>query len=174
MKLKGSKTEKNLQTALQGEALAHLKYQFYKSQLGKTSKDIEEKLDEIIHNEKEHGKIWFKLLHEGQISSDEVNLRDAMTGENHEYIEMYPHFAKIAEEEGFSDIARLFSGVAAIEGQHRDEFVNILKSIENEELFEDNKKIYWKCKNCGYVHFGYNSPEECPICKHPQKYFVRD
>lgn len=174
MNLKGSKTEKNLEKALQGEALAHLKYQFYKSQLSKTSKEVESILDEIIHNEKEHGKLWFKALHDGKMPSDERNLRDAMNGENEEYQTMYPEFARVARAEGFNEIAELFEGVARIEGSHRDEFVEILKCIENKELFEDDNKCYWKCKNCGHIHYGTTAPEICPICAHPQKYFVRD
>lgn len=174
MNLKGTETEKNLQKALQGEALAHLKYQFYKSQLSKTSKVVENILDEIIHNEKEHGKIWFKLLHNGEFPSDEENLLDAIKGETYEAKEMYPDFAKVAYEEGFDKIGKLFEWVADIEGQHSDEFSIILKYLEDEELFEDDGPVFWRCLNCGHIHLGTKAPEECPVCNHPQKYFVRD
>lgn len=174
MNLKGTQTEKNLEKALQGEALAHLKYQFYKSQLGKTSKIVENILDEIIHNEKEHGKIWFKQLHDGKLPTDEENLLDAIHGEMHEHKEMYPEFAKVAYEEGFDEIGKLFEGVADIEGQHEEEFSIILKTLKEESLFKDLDWTGWRCLNCGHIHYGSEAPEECPICNHPQKYFVRD
>lgn len=174
MNLKGTQTEKNLQAALQGEALAHLKYQFYQSQLGKTSKVIEDILDEIIHNEKEHAKIWFKLLHDGKIPSDKDNLIDAIKGESCEENKMYPEFAKVAYEEGFEEIGKLFEGVADIEGQHSNEFSTILECLENDKLFKEDDPVFWKCLNCGHIHLGSDAPEKCPICDHPQKYFVRD
>lgn len=174
MDLKDSKTFENLQKALQGEALAHLKYQFYKSQLGKTSKVVENILNEIIHNEKEHGKIWFKLLYGGKLPSDEENLLDAIKGETNEAKEMYPEFAKVAYEEGFDDIGKLFEWVADIEEQHSDEFSIILKYLENEKLFKDDQPVFWRCLNCGHIHLGSEAPKECPVCNHPQKYFIRD
>lgn len=174
MNLKGSNTEENLKKALQGEALAHLKYQFYKSQIGKYSKNFEDVLDEIAHNEKEHGKIWFKILNGGEVPDNKTNLLDAIKGETEEHKHMYPEFARIAREEGFEDIAELFEMVADIEGEHSEDFSEILKCIENEKVFKEQTQCYWKCKNCGFYYFGEEPPEKCPVCSHPQKYFVRD
>ena len=174
MDFKKSKTYKNLETALQGEALAHLKYQFYRSQLSNTSKDIEKHLDEIVHNEKEHGKIWFKLLHDGQIPSDDENLLDAIQGEQYEHIKMYPEFAQDAYDEGFYEIGNLFDAIAEIEGQHKDEFEEIRLNLQKDNLFKDKEECFWICLNCGHIYVGKEAPEVCPVCNHPQKYFVRD
>lgn len=171
MKLKGSETEKNLKKALQGEALAHLKYQFYKSKLSNISKEIENELNEIVHNEKEHGKIWFKLLNNNEIPDDIINLLDAIKGETYEAKDMYPKFGDIAEEEGFNDIALLFREVGKIENEHSEKFNEILTNLEKNSLFEHNEIKEWKCLNCGYVYNGTSALEECPICKHPKKYF---
>lgn len=174
MNFQNSQTKKNLEAALKGEALAHLKYQFYKSQLSNISKEIESELDEIIHNEKEHGKIWFKQLHDGAVPDNEANLLDAIEGELYEHSAMYPEFAKKAFEEGFDEIGNLFSGVAEIEGRHAENFENILKNIKEDKLFLNKEKTDWICLNCGHiVHGVMEAPEECPICKHPQKYFIR-
>ena len=171
---KDSDTKINLEIALKGEALAHLKYQFYRSNLSNTSKELENKLDEIIHNEKEHGKIWFKLLHDTEVLSDTINLKDAISGELYEFSEMYPCFAEIAFEEGYDEIGELFLSVADIEGNHAQEFENILLSIDNGSLFKDNDVVSWKCLNCGFIiHDEFEAPEECPVCKHSKKYFIR-
>ena len=172
MNFEESKTKKNLETALQGEALAHLKYQFYKSKLVDYSKGYENVLDEIIHNEKEHGKLWFKLLHGGEVPSDEENLVDAIKGETYESTEMYLNFGEVAEEEGFDDIAKLFYEVAMIEGTHAHKFKDIKKGYGGEYSSILPKK--WKCLNCGYELIGENAPLECPVCKHPQKYFIKE
>lgn len=174
MELQDSQTYKNLQKAFQGEAMAHLKYQFYKSQLSNTSKAVEKHLDEIIHNEKEHGKIWFKLLHDGQLPSDDENLLDAIRGELHEHEEMYPNFAQVAYEEGFYDIGDLFDSVATIEGQHAEEFEEIRQNLKDGNLFKDKEECFWICLNCGHIYMGKEAPEVCPVCNHPRKYFVRD
>ena len=174
MDFKESETYQNLKKAFAGEAEAHLKYQFYKSQLAKTSKDLEKHLGEIIHNEKEHGKIWFKLLHDGELPSDIENLLDAIKGENNEHNSLYPEFAKKAYEEGYKKIGELFDAVAEIEGQHSDEFEEILNNIKDKILFEDEEEQAWICQNCGHIHYGKTAPEECPVCNHPKKYFVRD
>ena len=173
MKFEDSKTKNNLEKALQGEALAHLKYQFYKSKLANTSKEIEQELEEIVHNEKEHGKIWFKKLHSGAIPDDITNLKDAIAGEQYEAYHMYLDFALDAEEEGYDDIAQLFRSVAAIEAKHADKFTEILEKIEKNTLFKEKEEIEWKCLNCGHIHFGEKPPEICPICDHPQKYFTK-
>lgn len=170
----GSKTQKNLKKALQGEALAHLKYQFYRSQLSKTSKDLAKHLDEIIHNEKEHGKIWFKLLNNDKIPNDQINILNAIDGEIYEHISMYPKFAEEAYEEGFDHIGKLFEGVATIEGQHAEEFDEMLKWLSSKKLFKDDEEWGWLCLNCGHIHYGKEAPKNCPICNHPQIYFVRD
>lgn len=172
--LKGTHTYNNLMKAFEGEAKAHLKYLFYKSKIANFSKEYEEILDEIIHNEKEHGKIWFKFLNDGAIPSDIINLHDAILGETEEHKVMYPEFARIAREEGFLDIAYAFEQVAEIEGKHADKFSEILKNIQDENVFEEDEPVYWKCKNCGYIFLGKKAPLECPVCSHPQKYFTRD
>ena len=172
---KESQTYKNLQKAFEGEAKAHLKYQFYKSQLSNTSKELEEILEEIIHNEKEHGKIWFKQLHDGSLPSDADNLYDAIKGELHECNEMYPEFAKTAFDEGFDYIGELFTAVSKIEGRHAKEFESILDSLKEESLFKSDEKTNWICRNCGHVIYDSKEPPaECPICKHPRKYFTRN
>lgn len=173
MDFKGSETEKCLLKALQGEGLAHLKYQFYQSMLSNFTTEYEAELDEIIHNEKEHGKIWFKKLHEGSIPVDIVNLEDAINGELNEHLQMYPEFSAIAEKEGFYDISKLFHDVGVIEGYHADEFKRILSEIKKGDLvFKDKKEdTKWKCGNCGHIVIGSNAPNECPVCNHPQKYF---
>lgn len=174
MEFKNSETFKNLKTALQGEALAHLKYQFYRSKISNTSKDLEQHFDEIIHNEKEHAKIWFKLLNEGKVPDNKENLLDAINGETVEHKIMYPNFAKVAYDEGFNKIGDLFSAVAEIEGQHADEFSEMLKNIEEDRLFKDEEEWDWICLNCGHIYSGKEAPKKCPVCNHPQKYFVRD
>lgn len=172
--LENTQTKENLQKALQGEALAHLKYQFYKSKLVDFNKSYENVLDEIIHNEKEHGKIWFKLLHDGSVPDNETNLIDAIEGETYEYREMYTTFGDVAHEEGFDEIADLFYSVAEIEGNHADKFDGILLDIRKKEgYYKSVDESKWKCLNCGFVFDGKNAPTVCPVCKHPQKYFTR-
>ena len=173
--IKGTRTEENLKTALQGEALAHLKYQFYRSKISEYSKEYEKILDEIVHNEKEHGKIWFKLLHEGSVPDDSVNLADAIKGESYEFSEMYPEFGRIAREEGFDEIADLFEAVAVIEGHHADMFKTLKVNIDEGDVtfVDDDLSAKWKCLNCGEIVEGGFAPFECPVCSHPQKYFVR-
>lgn len=171
--LKGTKTEKNLQKALEGEALAHLKYQFYKSKISNYSKEYEQILDEIIHNEKEHGKIWFKQLHDGEVPSDVENLLDAYLGEKYEHLEMYPNFSCVAEEEGFYEISKLFYQIAKIEGYHMQEFEQMKNNMKTGKGFKSNDEVTWKCLNCGYQYDGVESLDECPVCKHPRKHFMK-
>lgn len=172
--LKGTYTYDNLIKAFEGEAKAHLKYQFYKSQIGNLSKEYEEILNEIIHNEKEHGKIWFKFLHNESMPNDIINLHDAIIGEKEECKSMYPEFARIAREEGFEEIANAFEEIALIECNHAEKFSEILKNIQDENIFKGDELSHWKCKNCGYIFLGKEAPVECPVCSHPQKYFIRD
>ncbi len=171
--LKDTQTEKNLYRALTGEALAHLKYQFYKSKLTDEYKEYELLLDEIIHNEKEHGKIWFKLLNNGEIPSNKECLEDAIHGETFEHTDMYPTFSQIAEEEGFHEIAELFREVAEIEGRHSEEFSNILKEVQDGDYFRAENTVEWKCLNCGEIVKSVKAPNICPVCNHPQKYFKK-
>lgn len=174
-KFEESETKKNLTAALQGETLAHLKYQFYKSKISNLSKEFEAELDEIIHNEKEHGKIWFKKLHNGEIPDNIENLKDAIAGEKHECSQMYPSFAEMAEKEGYYEIATLFRKVGEIECSHWERFEEILKEIESDSVFKnDEENIEWKCLNCGYIHRGKRAPDSCPVCNHPKKYFKKN
>lgn len=169
--LKGSKTEQNLMTAFAGESQARNKYSYYAS---KAKKDgyvqIGNIFEETAANEKEHAKIWFKLLHEG-IGATTANLLDAAAGEHDEWTGMYADFAKIAKEEGFTEIAALFEGVAAIEKEHEERFRKLLENIEGGVVFSKDGDTVWHCSNCGHIHVGPKAPEVCPVCAHPQAYF---
>jgi len=170
--LKGTKTEKNLMAAYAGESEATNKYRYYAS---KAKKDgyvqISNIFEETAANEKEHAKIWFKLLQGGSIKDTLSNLMDAATGENYEWTEMYPTFAKEAREEGFEEIAVLFEGVAAIEKEHEERYRKLFQNIEKGIVFTRDGDIMWQCSNCGHIHFGKSAPEMCPVCAHPQSYF---
>ena len=172
MNLKGSKTEKNLLAAFAGESQAYTKYGYYAS---KAKKDgfvqIGNLFEETAHNEKEHAKIWFKLLHDGAVPGTMDNLKDAAAGENYEWTDMYDGFAKDAEEEGFTEIARLFRGVAAIEKEHEERYRKLLANIEGGIVFSRDGDTIWKCGNCGHIVVGKNAPEVCPVCAHPKAYF---
>ena len=169
--LKGSKTEQNLMTAFAGESQAHTKYLYYAS---KAKKDgyvqIGALFEETAKNEKEHAKIWFKLLHGGMPATTE-NLKDAAAGENYEWTDMYAGFAKTAREEGFDDIATLFDGVAAIEKEHEERYKKLLQNIEGDLVFSKDGDAVWQCANCGHIVVGKKAPEVCPVCAHPQAYF---
>ncbi|MGP1610523.1 MAG: rubrerythrin [Candidatus Cryptobacteroides sp.] len=172
MELKGSKTEKNLQTAFAGESQAHTKYQYYAS---KAIKDgyvqIGNLFEETAKNEKEHAKIWFKLLHGGEVPSTEINLGDAASGENYEWTDMYAGFAKTAMEEGFTEIAFLFEKVAAIEKTHEERYRKLLGNIKEGLVFSRDEDMIWECLNCGHIVIGKKAPELCPVCKHPKSFF---
>ena len=173
MELKGSKTEKNLLIAFAGESQARNKYTYYASKAKKEGyEQIAELFLETAENEKEHAKIWFKLLHDGVPSTVE-NLKDAAAGENYEYTEMYAEMAKVAKEEGFDDIAEKFLQVAAIEKHHEERYLALLERLNTQTLFIDEDVVVWKCRNCGHIHVGKNAPEKCPVCDHPQSYFER-
>ena len=169
--LKGSKTEKNLMTAFAGESQARNKYTYYAS---KAKKDgyvqIAQIFEETAANEKEHAKLWFKLLHDG-IPSTAENLKDAADGENYEWTDMYATFAKEAREEGFDYIANLFDGVAAIEKEHEERYRKLLKNVEDGLVFSKDEDKIWQCANCGHICIGKKAPEVCPVCAHPQAYF---
>jgi len=170
--LKGSKTEQNLQAAFAGESQARNKYTYYASQAKKDGfVQISKIFEETASNEKEHAKIWFKLLHGGAVGKTLDNLKDAAQGENYEWTQMYPQFAKEAQEEGFEDIAKLFSLVADIEKAHDERYKKLLAAVEGEQVFNRNKSIVWECSNCGHLFVGEKAPELCPVCKHPKDYF---
>lgn len=169
--LKGTKTEKNLMAAYAGESEARNKYTYYAS---KAKKDgyvqIASLFEETAANEKEHAKIWFKLLH-GGIASTEANLQDAANGEHYEWAEMYPTFAKEAREEGFEEIANLFEGVAAIEKHHEERYLKLLENVKGALVFSKDGDVIWQCANCGHIVVGKDAPQVCPVCQHPQAYF---
>ena len=169
--LKGTKTEKNLMAAFSGESEARNKYTYYAS---KAKKDgyvqIAKIFEETAANEKEHAKIWFKLLKDG-IGATDVNLADAASGENYEWTEMYPTFAKEAREEGFDHIAYLFEEVAKIEKEHEERYRKLLANIEGDLVFSKDNDAIWQCSNCGHIVVGKRAPEVCPVCSHPQAYF---
>ena len=168
--LKGTKTEKNLMEAFAGESMARNKYTYFAS---KAKKDGYEQISalflETANNEKEHAKIWFKLL--SGIGTTEKNLKAAAAGENEEWTDMYARMAREAREEGFDQIADLFEGVAAIEKEHEERYLKLLENIEKEEVFKKNVKTVWICRNCGHIVDSESAPEKCPVCAHPQAYF---
>ena len=171
MELKGSKTEENLMTAFAGESQARNKYDYFASQAKKDGyEQIAAIFEETARNEKEHAKMWFKLLNGGSISKTEDNLLAAANGENYEWTEMYKEFAKTAREEGFEDIAFLFEGVAEIERHHEERYLKLLGNIKDNLVFQRGEEKVWICRNCGHVYVGKEALEVCPICKHPKSY----
>lgn len=172
MELKGSKTEQNLMTAFAGESQARNKYTYY---AGKAKKEGYEQIaaifQETADNEKEHAKIWFKLLHGGAVGSTAENLKDAAAGEHYEWIDMYATFAKEAKAEGFDQIAFLFESVAKIEKEHEERYKALLNNVETKSVFRKNEKTVWICRNCGHIYDGAEAPQKCPVCDHPQAYF---
>ncbi|MGL4948462.1 MAG: rubrerythrin [Mycoplasma sp.] len=174
-KLKGSKTWENLQTAFAGEAQAHTKYQYYAKKAQKEGLNLIASIfEETAQNEKEHAKLWFKALHDDDVPITKQNLMDAIAGEDHESQFMYKEFAEIAEQEGFADIARLFKMVGKIETDHSKRYSELLESLESDKLFKSEEPILWICTNCGHLFIGKEPPLSCPVCKHPQAYFVRE
>ena len=169
--LKGSKTEKNLETAFAGESMARNKYTYFASKARKEGYvQIANIFEETANNEKEHAKMWFKLLNDG-IGSTAECLEAAAEGENYEWTDMYAAFAKEAKEEGFDEIARLFEGVAAIEKEHEERYRKLLANVENGLVFSKDGDTIWQCSNCGHIVIGKKAPEVCPVCAHPQAYF---
>ena len=170
MELKGSRTEANLAAAFAGESQARNKYTFYASQAKKEGyEQISNFFTETANNEKEHAKIWFKLLH--PIGSTEENLKDAAAGENYEWTEMYAEFAKVAREEGFTQIAAKFEMVGAIEKEHEERYLALMENIKQGKVFTRDGEQVWICRNCGHIHVGKNAPQICPVCDHPQAFF---
>ena len=172
MELKGSRTEANLMAAFAGESQAYTKYTYYAS---KAKKDgyvqIGSIFEETAGNEKEHAKIWFKLLHGGEMPDTLDNLKDAAAGENFEWTDMYAKFAKEAKEEGFDKIAYWFEEVGKIEKEHEERYLALLKNVEDGKVFEKAGVVIWKCSICGHIHVGEKAPHVCPVCAHPQAYF---
>ena len=170
MELKGSRTEKNLQTAFAGESQARNKYTYFASVAKKEGyEQIAALFLETAENEKEHAKLWFKHL--GGIGSTAENLKAAADGENYEWTDMYAEFAKVAREEGFEAIAKQFEGVAAIEKHHEERYRKLLKNVEDKVVFSSEGDAIWQCRNCGHIVIGKEAPKVCPVCFHPQAYF---
>ncbi len=171
MELKGSKTEANLMAAFAGESQARNKYTYYASQAKKDGyEQIAAIFEETANNEKEHAKMWFKELHGGEVPDTLTNLKDAASGENYEWTDMYQNFAKVAHEEGFDQIARLFEQVAEIEKHHEERYLTLVGNIENNLVFQRGEEKVWICRNCGHIAVGEKAPAICPVCKHPQSY----
>ncbi len=175
MELKGSKTESNLMTAFAGESQARNKYTYFASKAKKEGyEQIASIFEETANNEKEHAKMWFKLLNGGEIGTTSENLKAAAEGENYEWTDMYAEFAKTAKEEGFDHIAYLFEEVAKIEKHHEERYLKLLDNVNDDLVFKTaDDETVWVCRNCGHVYVGKEAPKVCPVCAHPQSYFER-
>lgn len=172
MELKGSKTEANLMTAFAGESQARNKYTYFASKAKKEGyEQIAGIFEETANNEKEHAKMWFKLLNGGDIPTTAENLKAAAEGENYEWTDMYAEFAKTAKEEGFDHIAFLFEEVAKIEKAHEERYMTLLGNVNNDLVFKKGEETVWICRNCGHVYVGKEAPKVCPVCAHPQSFF---
>ena len=172
MELKGSKKEKNLMEAFAGESQARNKYTYYASKAKKEGyEQIADLFLETADNEKEHAKLWFKLLHDNDVPSTIENLKDAASGENFEWTNMYERMAKEAREEGFERIAFLFEEVAKNEKENEARYLKLLENVENGLVFSKEGEKIWKCRNCGHIVIGKSAPEVCPVCAHPKAYF---
>ena len=172
MELKGSKTEKNLMDAFAGESQARNKYTYFASKAKKEGyEQIAAIFQETADNEKEHAKMWFKLLNGGDIPSTEENLLAAAEGENFEWTDMYERMAEEAKEDGFNHIAFLFSEVAKIEKEHEERYRKLLANVKDGKVFEAGEVKIWKCRNCGHIVVGTKAPEVCPVCAHPKAFF---
>jgi len=181
--LKGTQTEKNILTAFAGESQARNRYTYFASQAKKDGYvQISEIFTETADQEKEHAKRLFKLLEGGEvevtaafpagvIGATPDNLKESAAGENYEYTDMYPGFAKTALEEGFEEIAEIFKAIAVAEKQHEKRYLALAANIANNTVFKKDKPVVWRCRNCGYLHEGDGAPEECPACAHPQAHF---
>lgn len=171
MNLKGTKTEANLQEAFAGESMARNQYTYFASKARKEGMNqIADIFEETARNEKEHAKLWYKLLNDG-IQDTATNLKSAAAGEHYEWTDMYANFAKDAKEEGFAKIAVLFELVGKIEKGHEQRYLDLLANVESDTVFEKDQAFEWKCDNCGYIHTGKKALEMCPVCDHPKAYF---
>ncbi len=169
---KDSKTWKNLQAAFAGESQAAIKYQYFSSRAKKDGyEQISAVFDETSHNEKEHAKMWYKLLNGGEVADTKTNLGLAAEGENFEWTDMYKQFAAEAREEGYEEIAAKFDQVGTIEKAHEARYLRFRENIEHDVVFKNAEVTVWKCRNCGYIYTGKEAPEICPVCAHPQAYF---
>ncbi len=172
MELKGSKTEKNLMEAFAGESQARNKYTYFASKAKKEGyEQIAAIFQETADNEKEHAKLWFKLLNGGDIPSTDENLKAAAAGENFEWTDMYDRMAKEAKEEGFDKIAYLFEQVGKIEKEHEARYLKLLENVKDGLVFSRDDERIWKCRNCGHIVIGKYAPEVCPVCNHPKAFF---
>lgn len=170
--LKGTKTEENLMTAFSGESMARNKYDYYASQARKDGyEQIANIFAETAANEREHAKMWFKILH-GGINGTAENLRDAADGERYEWTDMYKTFAEEADAEGFTQIAELFRKVAAVEKSHEERYVKLAINVEKDEVFKKGVQVVWVCLNCGHIVVGNEPPQVCPVCAHPKAFFA--
>ncbi|MBP3927368.1 MAG: rubrerythrin family protein [Clostridium sp.] len=170
MELKGSRTEQNLWAAFAGESQARNKYSYFASKAKKEGfEQIAALFEATANNEKEHAKMWFKELN--GIGSTAENLKAAAEGENYEWTDMYDGFAKVAEEEGFTELAAKFRAVAAIEKAHEERYLKLLNNVEMQAVFAKSEETMWECRNCGHLVIGKKAPEVCPVCAHPQSYF---
>lgn len=172
--LAGSKTENNLKMALRGEALGAAMYRYHAEKARNEGfQDVADIFDETAGNEQEHGKMWYKLLHNG-LGNTKENLSDAVSGEHEEHTSMYPGFEREARQEGFDEIADLFRAVGSIEQQHEMRFQRLLDRLEQNQMFHKDQPVKWKCLNCGYTHTGTDAPKHCPACAHPQGFFAME
>ena len=172
MELKGSKTEKNLMEAFAGESQARNKYTYFASKARKEGyEQIAAIFEETATNEKEHAKLWFKLLEGGDIKTTAENLKAAAEGENYEWTDMYDRMAKEAKEEGFDRIAYLFEAVGKIEKEHEERYKKLLANVDGDLVFSRDGDAIWKCRNCGHIVIGKQAPELCPVCKHAKAFF---
>ena len=171
-KYDGTKTQKNLEAAFAGESEARNKYTYFASVAKKEGfEQISDLFLKTANNEKEHAKMWFKLLNGGEIGTTAENLKAAADGENYEWTDMYAEFAKIAKEEGFNHIAYLFEEVGKIEKEHEERYLKLLENVKDGKVFEAGEVKIWKCRNCGHIVVGTKAPEVCPVCSHPKAYF---
>lgn len=171
-KYDGTKTQKNLEAAFAGESEARNKYTYFASVAKKEGfEQISDLFLKTANNEKEHAKMWFKLLNGGEIGTTAENLKAAADGENYEWTDMYDEFAKIAKEEGFDHIAYLFEEVGKIEKEHEERYLKLLENVKDGKVFEAGEVKIWKCRNCGHIVVGTKAPEVCPVCSHPKAYF---
>ena len=172
MELKGSKTDQNLMTAFAGEYQSRNKYTYFASKAKKEGyEQIAAIFEETALNEKEHAKMWFKLLNGGEIPTTSENLKAAADGENYEWTDMYKEFAEEAKKEGFNRIAYLFEEVGKIEKEHEERFKKLLENVKDGLVFSKDGDKIWKCRNCGHICIGKEAPAVCPVCSHPQSYF---
>ncbi|HAB01018.1 MAG TPA: rubrerythrin family protein [Ruminococcaceae bacterium] len=172
MELKGSKTEANLMAAFAGESQARNKYTFAAEQAKKEGyRQIAQIFTDTADNERAHANLWYRILHGDRTESTQLNLRDAASGENYEWTEMYKTFAQEAKEEGFDRIAKLFEAVGKIEQEHEKRFLKLAENVEENLVFRKDSVTVWQCRNCGHIHVAVDAPSVCPVCGEPQSYF---